>query len=156
MYVRNHLRGHILRVPDVDEELEMVHLIIQNTSPMCNLIGCYLDVKSRAGQDKVSRVWHNLRGKIDTAIDREEGAILIGDLNRPLQLGIPSSFGIKLLELWLEGEFVTLLNDRQMCTRFDPVTGKGSLLDVGITSNNIRKAATNFEVDTENNGHLSQ
>ena len=37
-----------------------------------------------------------------------------------------------------------------MCTRFDPVTGKGSLLDVGITSNNIRKAATNFEVDTEN------
>ena len=95
-------------------------------------------------------MWHKLRGKIDTAINRGEGAILIGDLNRLLQLGIPSSFGIKLLELWLEGEFVTLLNDRQMCTRFDPVTGKGSLLDVGITSNNIRKAATNFEVDTEN------
>ena len=63
---------------------------------------------------------------------------------------LPSSFGKKLLELWLEVESVTLLNDRQISTRFDPVTGKGSLLDVGITSNNIRKAVSNFEVDTEN------
>ena len=130
----------------------LLKLIIatKNTTTVCNLFGCYLDVKSIADQDKVSRVWHKLRGKIDTAIDRGEGAILIGDLNRPLQLGIPSSFGTKLLELWLEGESVTLLNDRQICTRFDPVTGKGSLLDVGITSNNIRKAVTNIEVDTEN------
>ena len=98
---------------------------------------------------KVSRVWHKLRGKMDAAIERGEAAILIGDLNRPLQLGIPRSFGTKLLELWLEGESVTLLNDRQICTRFNPATGKGSLLDVGITSNNISKAVSNFEVDTE-------
>ena len=58
-----------------------------------------MDVESISGQDKVSRVWHKLRGKIDTAIDRGEGAILIGDLNRPLQLGKPCSFGTKLLEL---------------------------------------------------------
>ena len=51
-------------------------------------------------------------------------------LNRPLQLGINSSFGTKLLDLWLEGESVTLLNDRNICTRVDPATGKGSLLDV--------------------------
>ena len=31
----------------------------------------------------------------------------------------------------------------------DPATGKGSLLDVGITSKNISKAVTNFEVDTD-------
>ena len=74
--MRNHLRVHILRVPDEDDELEMVHLIIKNTSQVCNLFGCYLDVKSRADQDKVSRVLHKRRGKIDTAIDRVEGAIL--------------------------------------------------------------------------------
>ena len=30
------------------------------------------------------------------------------------------------------------------------MSGKGSLLDLGITSTNIRKAVTNFEVDTDN------
>ena len=70
------------------------------------MFGCYLDVESRAAQDKVSRVWHKLQGKMDAAIERGEAAILIGDLNRPLQLGINSSFGTKLLELWLEGESV--------------------------------------------------
>ena len=64
-------------------------------------------------------------------------------------MGINSSFGTKLLDLWLEGESVTLLNDRNICTREDPATGKGSLLDVGITSKNIKKPVTNFEVDTE-------
>ena len=34
VYVRNHLRVHILRVPDEDDELEMVHLIIKNTTPV--------------------------------------------------------------------------------------------------------------------------
>ena len=58
VYVRNHLRGHILRVPDEDDELEMVHLIIEITTLVCNVFGCYLDVESRAVQDKVSRVWH--------------------------------------------------------------------------------------------------
>ena len=53
------------------------------------------------------------------------------------------------LSSWLEGESVTLLNDRNICTRVDPATGKGSLLDVGITSKNISKAVTNFEVDTD-------
>ena len=97
----------------------------------------YLDVESRSDQDKVSRVWHKLRWKIDTAIERGEGAILIGDLNRPLQLE-RSRFGTKLLELWLEGELVTLLNYRKISTRFNPVSGKESLLDQGITSTNIR------------------
>ena len=56
----------------------------------------------------------------------------------------PSSFGTKLLELWLEGESVTVLNDRKICTRFDPVTGIGSLLDLDITSNNIRREVTKW------------
>ena len=62
-------------------------------------------------------------------IERVEGAILIGDLNRPLQVEIPS-FGTRLLEQWLEEESVSLLNNRAITTRYDPVTGKGSLLDL--------------------------
>ena len=67
---------------------------------MCNVFACYLDVESRATQDKTSNVWHKL----------------------------------------LERESVTLLNDRNICTRVDPATGKGSLLDVEITSKNIFKS----------------
>ena len=118
------MRGHILRVPDEDKDLEMLHVIIKNTTPVCNVFARYLDVESRAIQDKTSKVWHKLQGKMDAAIERGEAAILIGDLNRPLQLGINSSFGTKLLELWLEGESVTLLNDRKICTRLTRQQGK--------------------------------
>ena len=58
----------------------MVHLIIKNTTPVCNLFACYLDVESRAIQDKTSEVWHKLQEKMDAAIDRGEAAILLGDL----------------------------------------------------------------------------
>ena len=38
VYVRNHLHGNILRVPDEDEELEVVHF--KHTAPVCNVFGC--------------------------------------------------------------------------------------------------------------------
>ena len=81
VYVRNHLRGHILHVPDEDVDLKMVHLIIKNTTLVCKVFACYLDVESRATQDKTSKVWHKLQGKMDAAIERSEAAILLGDLN---------------------------------------------------------------------------
>ena len=55
----------------------MVHLIIKNTTPFCKVFGCYLDVESRAAQDKVSRVWQKLQGKMDAAIEIGEAAVLI-------------------------------------------------------------------------------
>ena len=74
MYVRNHLRGHILRVPDEDDKLEMVNLIIKNTTLVCRVFVCYLGMESRPVQDKVSSVWHKLRGKMDAAIERGEAS----------------------------------------------------------------------------------
>ena len=100
--------GHVIRVPDEDEDLEMVHLIIKNTTPVCNVFACYLNIESRGTTDDTSKVWYKLQGKIDAAIRKGEAAILLGDLNRPLQTGINSSFGTKLLDLWLEGESVVL------------------------------------------------
>ena len=142
VYVRNHLRGNILRVPDEDDELEVVHIIIKNTTPVCNVFGCYLDVESRSDQDKISRVWTNSVGKLPQPWKGARGILL--QVER-------LSFGTRLLEQWLEGESVTLLNDRTINTRYDTVTGKSSLLDLGITSTIIRKAVTKFVVDSENN-----
>ena len=71
--------------------------------------------------------------KINQAIAKGEGTILIGNLNRPLNNDRPS-FGTKLLNDWIEEGYVKLLNDRSTPTKFDPVTGKGSTLDLGIIS----------------------
>ena len=55
----------------------------------------------------------------------------------------------RLLEQWLEDESIKLLNDRSIATRYDPVTGKGSLLDLGLIPKNLRKDVKQFEVDSD-------
>ena len=47
MYVSSHLSGSVLRIPDEDAELEIIHILIKSTTPNLNIIGCYLDVESR-------------------------------------------------------------------------------------------------------------
>ena len=78
--------------------------------------------------------------------------VLMGDLNRPLQTPRPS-FGTKLLLDWEDTGTVFILNKKEIHTRIDPFTGKGSTLDLGVISENIRKLITSFEVDTNRNLH---
>ena len=61
IYVRNNLKGHIIRVPDEDPELEMVHLIIQKTVPHIHLFGVYLDGESKLSKDKTEKILFKLR-----------------------------------------------------------------------------------------------
>ena len=77
-----------------------------------------------------------------------EGVIIMGDLNRPLQ-AIKPSFDTNLLKDWEESGQVIIMNDKDTHTRFDPCTGKGSTLDVGVISLNIKEALVKFSVDTE-------
>ena len=63
-----------------------------------------LDVE-RSNKDKTSRVSHKLIDKVNQAIARGEGTILIGDLNRPLNNDRPS-FGKKLLNGWIGEGYV--------------------------------------------------
>ena len=60
---------------------------------------CYLDVE-RSDKDKNSRVWHKMTDKINQAIAKGEGTILIGNLNRPLNNDRPS-FSTTLLNDWI-------------------------------------------------------
>ena len=87
-----------------------------------------------------------LVSKVDVALGRGEGVILMGDLNRPLQSPRPS-FGTKLLLDWENIGTVYILNDG----RIDPYTGKGSTLDLGVVLLNIKNLITNFKVDTSRN-----
>ena len=56
VYICNHLKGHALRVPDEDDGIKKVHLIIKNTTPVCNVFACYLDVESTGTTDDTSKV----------------------------------------------------------------------------------------------------
>ena len=40
------------------------------------------------------------------------------------------------------------MNDRNVNTRYDPASGKGSLLDLAIVSDNLSKCVKKFEIDT--------
>ena len=148
IYIANHLSNSIVRVPEENEELEIVHILLKHTTPNISILGCYLDVESRSDNDKTSRTWQKLVTKIDMAISRGEGVVVMGDLNRPLQK-IRPSFGTKLLLQWAESGVVTILNDTKINTRIDPRTGNGSVLDLGIVSSNLCKTVTSFKVDSQ-------
>ena len=136
MYASSHPSGSVLRIPDEDAELEIIHILIKSTIPNINIIGCYLDVESRQDNNSIERVWTKLVAKIEVAIGRGEGVVLMGDLNRPLQAPKPS-YGTKLLNEWEDKGTIHILNNRAISTRIDPHTGKGSTLDVGAVSLNI-------------------
>ena len=125
-------------------------MLIKRTNPNLSVIRCYLDVESRKDNSTIEKVWTKVVSKVETAIGRGEGVVLLGDLNRPLQTLRPS-FGTKLLLDWENTGTVFILNKKEIPTRIDPVTGKGSTLDLGVVSANINKLVTNFEVDTNRN-----
>ena len=87
-------------------------------------------------------------GKVETALGRGEEVILIGDFNRPLQAPTPSH-GTKLLLDWEQTGQVKILNNKNVHTRIDPATKRGSTLDLGVISINLKTRITEFKVDTK-------
>ena len=96
---------------------------------------------------KTELVWSKLVRKVEIALSRGKEVILMGDFNRPLQLPTPS-YGTKLLLDWEKTGQVTILNKKHVHTRIDPATKKGSTLDLGVISINLKPHVTGFKVDT--------
>ena len=146
IYVSNHLRGSVIRVPD-ESDIELIHLIVKNTTPVLHVFAVYLDVE-RGKNEETAKAWVHLMNKINKVVEDGEVFALLGDMNRSLDSD-RVSFGTKLLESWLQEGNVTLLNNRKIHTRYDPHSGKGSTLDLGIVSRSIWHAVKDFEVDTK-------
>ena len=146
--VSNRMKGNVIRIPDEDESLEIVHLLINNTNPSLNVIAVYLDVESRSDKDTIESNWAKLVGKVNSIVERGEAVCLIGDFNRPI--AAKPTLGRKLLTDWIEDKEspVTLINNPNINTRIDPSTNKGSVLDLCILSKNISKCVKDFKVDT--------
>ena len=149
IYVNNRYKGSVAKVSDEKFEDEMVHLIVKNVTPTLNIFGVYLEVE-RGDKERTERVWRHLSVKINSIIERGESIALLGDMNRPLNT-LRKSFGTKLVEDWLQTGNVALLNDINIPTRYDPATGYGSVLDLGIISKDIIKNVKCFEVDSDKN-----
>ena len=52
------------------------------------------------------------------------------------------------MKAWIDTGKVQLLNDPNIHTRIDPVTGRGSTLDLGIINPSLRAQVEHFKVDT--------
>ena len=137
-----------MRVPEEDPELEIVHIVVKSTVPYLHLIATYLDCEGRQKQDKIDRVFSKLKLKIQGILETGQSCLLLGDFNRNID-AIEKSFGTKHLMDWMEEDTLKIINNPNISTRIDPVTKKGSTLDLGIISRDIEKNMISFEVDTK-------
>ena len=97
MYVNQRWKVSILRVPDEDKDLEWIHLRVE-TTPALNIFGTYLDCSPNVG--KADQVWRKIRNKIDPIMEKGEGILLMGDLNRCLNTETPN-YHTRVLQEWI-------------------------------------------------------
>ena len=81
VYVKNHLKGNIIRIPDENKDLEIVHLMIKNTNPTLHIVGVYLDCESRVRVEDMEITWHKLVNKVKSILGRGEAVALHGDFS---------------------------------------------------------------------------
>ena len=73
--------------------------------------------------------------------------LLIGDINRNVDK--PTELTkTRLMQSWFDTGKVQLLNDPKIHTRIDPLTGRGSPLDLGVITPGLRDRVEHFKVDT--------
>ena len=150
---KNFYKNKIMRIPHEEEEhFELVHIIMKDTVPTLNILGCYLDVESRQKVDQVESSWLKFTGIVEEILARGESVVCLGDYNRVMN---PENkrltTGAKLVKDWLEEGQVVLANNLDIPTRVDPHTGKGSTLDLAIVSKNIEGCVKEVSVDTDRN-----
>ena len=96
----------------------------------------------------MNRTWNLYTKMVQQVLDRGEACVCISDFNRPLQAKKPTP-GTKLLNEWIEGGTMKLINDRKVNTRQDPGRGAGSVLYLALVSANIDENVTQFTVDSQ-------
>ena len=143
MMVKNHLKDHVVRIPE--EELEIIHLRFENTTPALHIIGVYLDVEANSTADEIRKTWNKFKNKIDFILKKGESVVTVGDFNRPIN-NPKMTCGKRLLIDWLKEDTMTLLNNSQG-TWVDPRSKKESILDLALVSKNIQQFVKSFKVD---------
>ena len=55
----------------------------RKANPPLHIIGTYLDGE-RGDSEETTKIWYYLENKVNNIIDKGEGVLVMGDLNRPL------------------------------------------------------------------------
>ena len=147
MMVKNHLREGVIRI--AEEELEIVHIRFENTTPALNVIGVYLDVEANSTVVDIKNAWFKYKNRVDFILDKGEALVTLGDFNRPID-NPKITCGKNLLTDWIKEGTMTLLNSNKT-TRVDPGSKKGSILDLAFVSKNIESYVKSFYVDSDKN-----
>ena len=130
------------KVPDTEKEMdmEMIHLRISTL----HILGAYLDTSPTVGH--AALVQARLEDKTEEIKAMGEECLLIGDLNGPIDkpTELPKT---RLMQTWFDSGKVELLNDPKVHTRFCPVTGKGSALDLAVITPGLRNSVEQFKLD---------
>ena len=130
IYVISKWAHLITKIPDLNDEMDMelIHLRV-NCLPTLNIIGAYLDTAPTVAH--ATLVQNRLEEKMESLTLKGEDCLLIGDLNRPMDK--PTELQkTRLMQAWIDSGKVQMLNDPNIHTRIDPVTGRGSTLDLAI------------------------
>ena len=114
--VKNHLREEVLRI--AEEELEIVHIRLENTTPALNIVGVYLDVEANSTVEDTKSAWFKYKNRVDFILDKGEALVTLGDFNRPID-NPKVTCGRQLLFDWIKEGTMTLLNNDKR-TRVDP------------------------------------
>ena len=93
-----------------------------------------------------AQVQARLEEKIEEIKDWGEECLLIGDLNRNVDKPMETP-KTRLMQSWFNTGKVQLLNDPKIHPRIDPLTGRGSTLDMGVITTGLRDLLEHFEVD---------
>ena len=145
--VKNHLREGVIRI--AEEELEIVHIRFENTTPALNVVGVYLDVEANSTVEDTKSAWFKYKNTVDFILDKGEALVTLGDFNRPID-NPKVTCGKQLLFDWIKEDTMTLLNDDKR-TRVDPGSKKESILDLALVSKNIESYVKSFYVDMDKN-----
>ena len=85
--------------------------------------------------------------KNDQITNKGEECLLIGDLNRNVDK--PTELAkTRLMQSWFDTGKIQLLNDLKIHTRINPMTGRGSTLDLGVITPGLRDRVEHFKADT--------
>ena len=162
-FVANELKQNVVKIKEGLETDEYLITRLDHVSPPINILNVYGGQESRMTRQEILDNWMRIKAEISEIKDREEGLILIGDLNRAIgsdALGIRGnhatvSYGGTLVRELLEDEDYCLANNLDL-VEGGPFTWVSrvdrsiqSCLDLVILSTNLLPFLTKMVVDTK-------
>ena len=160
--VANSIKRHATKVAENNEHEEYMIIRLEHVKPALNVIHVYGRIESRINSEKVLEGWTELLQELISIENRQEAALLIGDLNRGIGCGVEGvegnrreiSYGGSLIrDLVSSGEYF-LLNNLNLTmggpwTRVYPGDGRPSCLDLAIGSANLKPHVRKMTIDKD-------